>query len=719
MDCGATCLRMIASHYGKTVPISFLRNITSTDRSGTSFQGLSKGAEMLGFRTLAVKITLEQLRAEAPMPLIAHWNQNHFVVIYKTDAKKIYVADPANGLLIYSHEQFLQHWNVNGKGLVLLLEPTPALESFKLEGDEEAGNKTARSFLMHYIRPHRKVIAHILVSICAVSLLQLFVPFLTQSIVDVGILKKDISFIWLVLGAQLALTIGQLALELMRGWMILHMSNRINISLISDFLVKLMRLPIRYFDTRLTGDLIQRIYDHRRVENFLTNTTLSALFSAFTLVLYGIVLVWYSKALFFTFIIGSSLYILWILFFLKRRKNLDYKRFQRASETQSKIFELISGMQTIKLFNAEQQKRWGWERIQVKLFRLGLKSMALENVQSAGSRVINEVKNIFISVISASLVIEGQLTLGTMLAVAYIIGQLNTPILQMVGVIKSWQDAQISLERISEIHNKEDETNNNISPFEANRHQLPMPEDHSIYLKNVSFAYSQNSASVLKNISLEIPAGKVTAIVGSSGGGKSTLLKLLMRFYEPTSGEIAISNLELKSVALSNWRNACGVVMQEGFIFNDTVAGNIAVGEDFPDWDRLVQAAQLSNILSFIEELPLEFHTKIGPEGLGISGGQRQRILIARAIYKNPDILFFDEATSSLDSNNEREIMLNLEHFYKGKTVVIIAHRLSTVRHADKIIVLENGQIVEEGNHQDLSLLGGKYFHLVRNQLSI
>jgi ATP-binding cassette subfamily B protein len=746
MDCGATCLRIIGRFYGRAFPINYLRGLTYTNRLGATLEGISKGAESIGFRCLAVKVPVEKFLEEAPLPAIVHWNQNHFVVVYKFSKRKVYISDPGRGLIQYSKEEFSRQWSsapgtmsgletpnllgLQPEGVALLIEPTPALYNITIpDGTESKIN--VQAFLGHYLRPHKRLLLQVCLSLVAASILQLIVPFLTRSIVDTGIYKKDIPFIWLILIAQLSLTLGSMTLELIRGWMILHISSRINISLISDFFLKLMKLPIRYFDTRLSGDLMQRIADHQRIEGFLTNTTLNALFAIFTLLLYSVVLLTYSISLFVIFIAGSAAYLCWILFFLRRRAKLDHRRFQKAGDTQSKVFELINGMQEIKLHNAELQKRWSWERIQVKLFHISVQSLSLEQAQSSGSRIINELKNIFVSITSAKLVIDGQITLGTMLAVSYIIGQLNGPILQLVGVIKSWQDAQISLERIAEIHGKDDEVSikapqediinvsQTASDNNLNSQLLPLPKDHNIVLQDVSFAYDALSPAVLKNITLNIPKGKVTAVVGPSGSGKTTLLKLLMRFYEPTNGKAYLGTTELNKTDLAAWRSHCGVVMQEGFIFNDSIAGNIAIGQDAPNVMRLIEAARIANVLDFIEELPLGFNTKIGVEGLGISTGQKQRILIARAVYKNPSILFFDEATSSLDANNERRIMGHLEEFYRGKTVIIIAHRLSTVRHADNIVVLDGGKIVEEGCHDELTFRRGAYYELVKNQLEL
>lgn len=728
MDCGATSLRIIARYYGRTIPIPFLRKRSHTGREGASLLGISKAAEEIGFHTMAVKINFERLREKAPLPLIALWNQNHYIVVYKVNGSKVFVSDPANGLLTYTHQEFINQWIGNGAnkfaedGICLLLEPTPSFKEQDIPTDKEEKLDT-KAFLMHYIKPHQRLMLEILLILIAGSLLQLVIPFLTQNIVDVGINNKDLNFIWLVLIAQMMITIGDMALELMRSWLMLHVSSRINISLISDFFIKLMKLPIRYFDSRLSGDLMQRIQDHSRIESFLTNTSLSALFSIFTVVLYGIILAYYSLALFGLFVLGSALYVGWILFFMKRREKLDYKRFTQAGATSSKVIELINGMQEIKLHNAEQQKRWGWERIQVKQFHISMKSMTLEQTQTVGSRIINEVKNIFTTVVAAKLVIDGNITLGMMLSVTYIIGQLNGPVIQLIGVLKAWQDARISLDRLAEIYQKEEENHVYISDKSGTKagHKdfLPIPNKHDIHLNNVSFSYDELSPSVLKDINLVIPSGKVTAVVGSSGSGKTTLIKLLMRFYEPTEGAIYVEKTKLSETDLYEWRSLCGVVMQEGFIFNDTIAGNIAVGEDMPDWDKLKHAATVANIKSFVDSRPLGFNTKLGEDGVGISGGQKQRMLIARAVYKNPSIIFFDEATSALDANNEKEIMEHLKEFYEGKTVVVMAHRLSTVREADNIVVLNNGTIAEEGDHDSLIAKKGFYYELVKNQLQL
>jgi ATP-binding cassette, subfamily B, bacterial len=728
MDCGPTCLRIIARHYGRSFSVPFLRQRSHTGRAGSSLLGISKAAEEIGFHSMAVKISFERLQTEAPMPLIALWNQNHYIVVYKVTSSKVYVSDPANGLLTYSHQEFINQWIKAGatkqsqEGICLLLEPTLAFDEVDIPEAKEEKIDT-KSFLVHYMKPHQRLMMEILLMLVVGSLLQLAIPFLTQNIVDIGINTKDLNFIWLVLIAQSMIVLGQMVLELMRSWMMLHVSSRINISLVSDFFIKLMKLPIRYFDTRLSGDMMQRINDQSRIESFLTNTSLNAVYSIFTLLLYGFILAYYNVTLFAIFVAGSTLYMVWILFFMKRREKLDYKRFSQAGATSSKVIELIGGMQEIKLHNAEQQKRWGWERIQVKLYHISLKAMSLEQTQSVGSRIINEIKNIFTTIVAAKLVIDGKLSLGMMLSVTYIIGQLNGPVIQLISVLKDWQDARISLDRLAEIYQKEEENSvheaDKNTAAMAHKSFLPIPKVHNIHLHDLSFRYDDLSPFVLKDINLTIPAGKVTAVVGSSGSGKTTLLKLLMRFYDPSKGEVRVERTDITQTDLYEWRETCGVVMQEGFIFNDTIAGNIAVGDDSPDWDRLNHAATVANIKTFIDTLPLAFNTKIGQEGVGLSGGQKQRLLIARAVYKNPAIIFFDEATSALDANNEKEIMEHFKEFYEGKTVIVMAHRLSTVKDAEKIVVLDGGRIVEEGNHESLVAKKGFYFSLVKNQLQL
>ena len=713
-DCGPTCLKIIAKFYKKIIPIQSLRNLCETTRTGSSMLGLSLASESIGFRSLGVKVPPYEL-PEMPLPCILHWNKTHYVVLYKIDKQYYYVSDPAHGLLKYTKEEFLKHWIGNNakedteEGIALLLEPTPKLAKSNLDINEK---EFGFSFISQYVFRYKKFLLQIVLGLIAGSLLQLILPFLTQSIVDVGIKNQDIHFIYLILFAQVFLFIGKTGIEIIRSWILLHLSTRINISLISDFFIKLMNLPISFFDVRMTGDILQRINDHKRIEKILTTSSLSVLFSMVNLLIFGIVLAFYSIKIFGVFVLGSLLYFGWILIFLKKRADLDYKRFSQVSQEQSKVIELVNGMQEIKLHNAERQKRWGWEFLQARLFKISIEGLSLEQYQSVGSGFINELKNIFITILSAKLVIDGNITLGMMLAITYIVGQLNSPIAQLINFIKELQDAKISLQRLGEIHNKEDE--------EVNLSEKVTEISNSNFtIQNLSFRYTGSIEPVLNDLSFSIPANKVTAIVGTSGSGKTTLLKLLLKFYAPDTGTISVGNTSLQHISQNFWRSNCGVVMQEGYIFNDTLANNIAIGEDYVDKEKLYHAVNVANIRDFIETLPLSYNTKIGNEGVGLSTGQKQRLLIARAVYKDPQFLFFDEATSALDANNEKVIMKNLDRFFENRTVVVVAHRLSTVKNAHQIVVLEKGKIVEVGNHKELIKNKANYYNLVKNQLEL
>lgn len=715
-DCGPTCIKIIAKYYGKNLKMQLLRSLSETTRNGSNLLTISDAAESLNFRTLGVKISLKKLK-EAPLPCILHWNKNHYVVLYKIKNDKLYISDPAFGLLEYSEEEFLKFWINNNAtletedGIALLLEPSPKFYKEILDNNES--KKFGFSLLTKYVIPYKSFIIQLSIGLLAGVLLQLIFPFLTQSIVDVGIQNQNIHFIYLILFAQLLLFFGKTGLEYIRSWILLHLSTRINISLISDFFIKLMNLPISFFDTKLTGDILQRISDHKRIERVLTTSSLSILFSIVNMIILSGVLAYYSLIIFIVFFIGSILYFVWVLLFLKKREALDYKRFSEVSREHSKVIELVSGMQEIKLHNAEKQKRWGWEHIQASLFKVSMKSLVLEQTQNIGSNFINELKNIFIVFLSAKLVIDGQITLGMMMAITSIVGSLNGPVLQLISFIREVQDAKISLARLSEIHDKEDES-------EQEQHQTSdIPLNDDIVLKDVSFRYIGSDSLVLNELNLTIPANKITAIVGSSGSGKTTLMKLLLKFYEPLSGSISIGKSDLKNIKQKSWRSHVGTVMQEGYIFNDTIGNNVAIGQDIIDKERLLYATDVANIKSFVEEFPLGYNTKIGHEGIGMSTGQKQRLLIARAVYKNPEMLFFDEATSALDANNEKEIMEKLNIFFKDKTVVVIAHRLSTVMNADQIVVLEKGKIIEIGNHEELVAKKGNYYELVKNQLQL
>lgn len=729
-DCGPTCLKIIARHYGKVLNIEVLRQLSETTREGSNLLLLSDAAEKIGFRTLGVKLTMQDLY-DIDLPCILHWNSNHYVVLYRVRRQAgsytFYVSDPAFGLLQYTADEFLKFWIGNNaskdsqEGIALLLEPTPHF--YETDLDKEDRKKYGFGILSSYVLKYRAFIGQLCIGLIATSLIQLIFPFLMQSIVDVGIQNQNIHFIYMILLAQLLLFAGQTGLELIRSWILLHLSTRINISLISDFFIKLMNLPISFFDVRMTGDIMQRINDHHRIERILTTSSLSVLFSFINMMIMGAVLAYYNMQIFAVFFVGSVLYFFWIVLFLKRREALDYKRFSEISQEQSKVIELISGMQEIKLHNAEKQKRWGWEHIQARLFKVSLKGLILEQTQNIGSSIINQLKNIFIIFLSAKLVIDGSITLGTMLAISSIVGSLNGPVVQLINFIREVQDAKISLSRLGEIHDKEDESQQE----EEQAHDFPKNCD--IVIRDLSFRYIGSEAKILENLNLTIPANKITAIVGTSGSGKTTLMKLLLKFYEPQQGSIALNSplhfgdmangMEIKRISQKSWRANIGTVMQEGYIFNDTIANNIAIGAAHIDREKLAYASDVANIKTLIEDYPLGFNTKIGMEGIGMSTGQKQRILIARAVYKDPEMLFFDEATSALDANNEKEIMEKLDVFFKNKTVVVIAHRLSTVMNADQIVVLEKGKIVEIGNHQELVRSKGSYYELVRNQLQL
>ena len=715
-DCGPTCLKIVSKYYGRTINIQQLRDFAETTREGSNLLFLSDAAERIGFRTLGVKLDVESLH-EAPLPCILHWNKEHYVVLHDIKKNKYCISDPGFGLIEYTETEFLKFWIGNNadrktqEGVALLLETTPRF--FETEFEKEDKKSLGFSMLYQYLWKYKSFLIQLSIGLLAGTLLQLVFPFLTQSIVDVGIQNQNLNFIYLILFAQLGLFAGRTGIELIRSWILLHLSTRINISLISDFFIKLMNLPIAFFDVRMTSDIMQRINDHRRIERILTTSSLNVVFSIINMFIMGGVLAYYNFQIFFIFFAGSALYFIWITLFMKRREALDYKRFSEVSQEQSKVMELINGMQEIKLHNAEKQKRWGWEHVQARLFKVSMKGLVLEQSQTIGSSVINELKNILIIFVSAKLVIDGNITLGMMMAINSIVGSLNGPIAQLIGFVRELQDAKISLARLSEIHDKEDE----VQQQEYQMQEVPLNQD--IKINHLTYRYLGSDTPVLDDLNLVIPANKVTAIVGVSGSGKTTLMKLLLKFYEPEKGEVLIGNAQLKNISQKAWRNNIGAVMQEGFIFNDTIANNIAVGVDKVDKQRLAYAVDVANISEYINGLPLGFNTKIGQEGVGMSTGQKQRLLIARAVYKNPEMLFFDEATSALDANNEKSIMQKLDKFFKDKTVVVIAHRLSTVMNADQIVVLDKGKIIEVGSHSALVEQKGNYFELVRNQLQL
>jgi ATP-binding cassette, subfamily B, bacterial len=715
-DCGPSCLRMIARYYGKVYTQEAIANIYQLNREGISLHGLSKVAERLGFQTLLVRVDFDKVKLKAPFPVIAHWNQNHFVVVHKIKGNRVYVADPETGLTQYTKEEFLEGWAQalkNGKqeGILLLMEPTP--EFFNRADEPVSINKSNFGFLFKYLMRYKYYIGLIIAGLLLGSVFQLIFPFLTQAVVDKGIGARNIHFIYVILLAQLVFYIANTVVEFIRGWILIHISSRINVYIISDFLMKLMRLPIRYFDSRLTGDLIQRIRDHKRIEQFITDSLLKSLFAVFSLMVCSMILAYFNWQVFLVFLGLTTIEMGWI-FFLKKMRVVDNQSFALMAQDQSKLMEMVNGMQEIKLNNIESRKRWEWESLQASLFSVNVKKLKLNQYQDGGSRFFGYIQFVAILFISCMAVLNNQMTLGTLLAIIFIIGELNRPISQLINFIISAQYAKLSLERLNEIHQRPDEEKTG-APGKITE----LPAGRTIKINNVSFSYQGGEdRKVLENINLVIPEGKVTAIVGVSGSGKTTLLKLLLKFYSPVHGTIKVGGADLENIHSTTWRQHCGTVMQDSYLFSDSIANNIALEEPI-DRKRLLEAVEIANIREFIESLPLDYNTKIGQEGLGLSQGQKQRLLIARAVYKNPAFLFFDEATNALDANNEKIIMRNLNQFFKGRTVLIVAHRLSTVKNADQIIVIDEGRIAEYGRHDELVYNKNQYYGLVKNQLEL
>lgn len=715
MQCGVACLSMICNHYGKNISVRTLSTICFASNEGVSLKGLSEAATLLGFNTYSCRVSISDL-SESNIPCILHWNQKHFVVLYKIKNNHYYIADPGRGEIIYSEEEFKKYWIstiVDGKdmGITLFLNPEP---TFYQKIEDETNTPRSFSFLFSYVKQYRKYFGQIVLGLLVGCVLQLIFPFLTQAIVDIGITHKSINFIWLILLGQIMLTFSRSIIDFIRRWLLLHISMRINISFVSDFFIKLLKLPMSFFDTKLMGDLLQRISDHSRVENFLTKELLSITFSILSFIIFGIVLCVYDKLIFCVFLLGSLIYDAWLMVFIKRRRVLDYEIFDKQAKNNNYTYQFITSMQEIKLQDCEQRRRWEWEDVQTELFEVQMKGLKLQQTQEAGSIFINEVKNIVITVLSATAVINGEMTLGMMLAVQYIIGQLNSPVEQLMSFIYTIQDVKIGLERINEVHLNDNEENNN------RRITILNNDEYSITFSDVAFKYDPHALNnTIENINFNIPQGKVTAIVGASGSGKTTLIKLMLGYYSVGNGNIKIGESDISEINLKWWRRQCGVVMQDGVIFSESIARNIAVDDGEIDKERLVKAAEIANIHDYIMSLPLKYNTKIGRDGVGLSQGQKQRILIARAVYKNPQFIFLDEATNALDAKNERAIVENLNEFYKGRTVVVVAHRLSTVKNADQIVVLDAGKVVEVGDHNTLIAKHGTYYNLVKNQLEL
>lgn len=713
MDCGATCLRIIFKYYGKSVSIHKIRKLCQTTNSGVNLLGICEAAEKLGFRTYGVRLGLDQL-SEIELPCILHWNQNHFVVLYKVKKKNYYIADPATGLLTYDGNEFAKNWYSSKElhsGLSLVLSPAP--EFYQLN-EEEPDLSLRWSKLFTYFYKYKKLFYQLVLGLLLGTILQLISPFLTQSIVDVGINTKSIGFINLILIAQLMLFIGGISVSFIRSWILLHISTRVNISILTDLLIKMMRLPMIFFDTKTHGDLMQRLADQQRIESFLTESTLTTLFSLINMLVFGSLLAIYDRTIFLVFFIATSLYTIWILVFMKYRRNLDNKRFKISSQNQTYMVEMIQSIKDIKLNNAQKQKRWNWEALQAKLFRFKVMNLVLSQYQSIGSIAINQTKSIIITYLSAKSVIDGDMTLGGMMAIQYIVGMVSSPVESLLNFIQSYQDAKISMERLNEIYGTEEEDDI------QKDYLTKLPEKKDIEIRNLTFRYyGAGNEPIFTKLNLHFPEGKKTAIVGTSGSGKTTILKLLLRFYNYEEGDILVGGKRLEQIDFSLWRESCGAVIQDNYVYADSIERNIAINDEFPNQKRLQNAITVANLDEFIAEQPFGILTKIGTAGKGLSQGQRQRLMIARSVYKEPEFIFLDEATNSLDANNEKVIIENLDRFFKNRTVIIVAHRLSTVKNADNIIVIEKGAIVEQGTHQQLTQARGKYFELVKNQLEL
>jgi ATP-binding cassette, subfamily B, bacterial len=709
-DCGPTCIKIIAKYYGRFYSLSYLRDLCGITREGVSFLDISDACESISLRTKCIKIDFAALQT-IPLPCIVHWNNDHFIVVYKITKKQVFVSDPAKGLLKYSLPVFKEGWLGSTKtGTALAIEP---MADFKQRSaiDKMERKKTFENFL-DYFTPYKKSFINLFIVMLIVTVLQAFLPFISKSIIDVGIQTNDLDFIDLVLIANIAIIVSVLLSNMVRDWILLHITSRVNISLISDYLIKLMKLPITFFENKLIGDILQRAQDHERIRDFIMNNSLNFIFSILTFFIFGIILFVYNPILCLIYFTGSTLFILWVVFFLRFRKKLDWEYFDIHTKNQSYWVETIGSIQDIKINNYEKQKRWKWEALQVSMFKIDQKILRITNAQNLGAQFINQLTNLFITFYCAKAVIRGEITFGVMISTQFIIGMLNGPIMQFISFIQSAQYAKISFLRLNEIHELEEEEEN-----ETNN-SIKLPEDKSLMLRNVSFQYNRNGNYILSNISMLIPQGKVTAIVGDSGSGKTTLLKLILRLYKPTHGELTMGNLNIQNINLKQWRDSCGAVMQDGKIFSDTIQNNIVLDDENIDYDRLKRAVTAANIASEIEAMPKGYQTMMGESGRGLSGGQKQRILIARALYKDPDYLFFDEATNSLDVINEQKIVSALEEIFENKTVIVVAHRLSTIRKADQIIVLKNGFITEIGNHDSLMTReGGHYYQLVNTQI--
>jgi ABC-type bacteriocin/lantibiotic exporters, contain an N-terminal double-glycine peptidase domain len=714
-DCGPACLKIIAKYYGKYYSLQYLRDLCGITREGVSLLDISYAAEKIGLRTISLKTTLDDLVNKVPLPVIIHWDNDHFIVVYKTTKNRIYVSDPAKRLLSYTHEQFKEKWYKKEEDFGLLMAVEPMANFKQIEAQEKTERLKSFENLLSYFIPYKRSFAILFFIMLVATLLQAILPFISKAVIDTGIYTRDITFIHMVLIANIVLLLSITLSNVLRDWILLHVTTRVNISLISDYLIKLMKLPVTFFENKLVGDILQRAADHERIRSFVMNNSIAMLFSAITFLIFSIILLIYNKIIFFIFIAGAVLYVLWVMAFLSVRKKLDWEYFELLSKDRSYWVETIESIQEIKINNYEDIKRWKWESIQARLYKLNVKVLNINNAQTLGSQFINQMQNMAVTFFCAVAVINGDITFGMMISTQFIIGMMNGPVAQLVGFIQAAQYAKISFMRISEIHQLQDE--DEIATIASNNVELP--KDKALVVKNLSFQYSRHAPLILKNIYLFIPTGKVTAIVGDSGCGKSTLLKVLLRLYQPSYGEICIGDMNINNITLRQWRSKCGCVMQDGKIFNDTILNNIVLSDEDVDYQTLQGAVKIANITQEIEAMPLGYQTKIGEMGRGLSGGQKQRLLIARALYKNPEYLFLDEATNALDTINEQKIVKALNNAFNNRTVVIIAHRLSTIKKADQIVVMKDGYITELGSHDELMERKGTSYNLIQSQYEL
>ena len=712
-DCGPASLKIIAKHFGKFYSLQFMRDRCGITKEGVSLLDLSTGAESIGLRTLAIKCTINDVVNSIPFPAILFWKNSHFVVVYHSDKKHIWVSDPAKGRIKYSHEEFKQGWYQKGekRGVLLAVEPTAEFKDSKAEREQK---KNSFSSILKYFFPYKHNFGLIFIIMLVITALQGMLPFISKAVIDVGIRTSDVKFIHMVLIGNISILLSVMIFNVLRDWILLHITARVNIALISDYLIKLMKLPVTFFENKLMGDILQRAQDHERIRSFIMNNSLALIFSTFTFVIFSIILLIYNAIIFYIFLAGSILYVCWVLLFLSIRKKLDWEYFELLSRNQSYWVETVSAIQDIKIYNYEKYRRWKWEEIQARLYHVNKRVLAITNAQNLGAQFIESIKNMGIVFFCAMAVIKGDITFGVMISTQFIIGMLNGPLVQFINFVVGAQYAKISFLRINEIRQLEDE-----EELLSIGNTSILPEKKTIRLENIHFQYTQNSPLVLRNIYLQIPEDKITAIVGGSGSGKSTLLKLLVRLYKPSYGEIKMDTMNVNAINLHQWRNLCGVVMQDGKMFSDTILNNIVLDADRIDYDWLREVCRIAQIEDEINAMPKGFETIIGETGRGLSGGQKQRLLIARALYKNPKFLFLDEAPNALDSINERKIVDALNNAFQQRTVVVIAHRLSTIRNADQIVVLDKGFIVEAGNHQTLMEKKGHYFELVSSQMQI